>query len=501
MSLIDRIAPFITPAADVAGSLRSLSNSIQEQNRTDAELRNQRELRDAQLAQSERAVQAENDRALATIMAANSRQQAEFDEKKREQQSNAVKDFTSTALSSDATPAQILAQAPYLKTHGVELAWDQPERSQEPLPALPSTNLSLGMKSPAVNALSPGPLAAPPPMMAPILPEKEPTVVKLRTKSGEELGSIDLGSIGEERKKALTPVFQAILENAAPLEAPAYRQQIEAVQSSPALMALGAPALLTRINEGSKTSIHEAAANERARMMAEAQEGKLKTKAEPFDVLVSGMENNPDIRAHFRDGGAMYKARLQINPRSVTQATDAIAANNRALDATNRLKEIDREWKALGLVKYAPTDRVSSWIVEQLNNSTPGSREYVEYHKAADLQSEFSALLKEIHGVKAAIAKTAGSEGERKEAAAEDPTLGNYTTADKLDGTQRMLRINTAANLALLNMVPDNAPPSSSEYKAPKVTPSGRPRKPIPGAEAAIEGDDEAKANALLEGH
>jgi hypothetical protein len=216
------------------------------------------------------------------------------------------------------------------------------------------------------------------------------------------------------------------------------------------------------------------------------------TKAEPVDAFVESIKNNPDIRAHFVDDGAAMRARLLINPRGAQSAVDDIKANNRALEALDRLSAVEAEWKQLGLIKYAPKTGVASLAL----------RDSADYQKAAGLEQEFHDLITEVQGVKARIAQTTGSKDEREESHAAMPGIGNFTASQRLAGTRRMLQTNTAANLSTLGMAPDSiedtaarrdaAPAKRPSARAPNlgVAPSAGPKvnkvvgQPAPKAES-----------------
>lgn len=170
-------------------------------------------------------------------------------------------------------------------------------------------------------------------------------------------------------------------------------------------------------------------------------------KQAPIDDFIDSIASNPEMRAHFTDGGKAMRARLEINPRGANAAVDDLKSNNRALDALDRLSAIEQEWKTLGTIKYAPKTGVASIA---LQNSE-------DYQKAAALEQEYHDLMTEVEGVKARIAQSAGSAAERDEAKSAMPGLGNFTASGRLAGTRNMLKTNTGANLSVLGMAPNEA--------------------------------------------
>jgi hypothetical protein len=227
-------------------------------------------------------------------------------------------------------------------------------------------------------------------------------------------------------------------------------------------------------------SISSATKQDKIDIARAGAQGAQDVKAQPIDALIESYKTDPTLRAHFRDDGNAMRARLQINPRGAQQIIDDIKSNNRALDALDDLSRIERSWKALGISKYAPKSGVSSWIAEQMNQFAPGTPEYDDYQHAAELEQNYHDLMKEVEGVKARIAQSSGSAGERVEAQAAMPGIGNFTASARLSGTRNMLRTNTAANLSTAGMVPDEpgehearVEGAAQQSRAP-VAPQGR---------------------------
>ena len=508
MALIDRIAPFMTPQADVAGALRGFANSIQEQNKTEQELQNQRELRQASLAQSERAVQAENTRAQRTIEESKRQYDLTHAEKLQEQQSKVVDEAIAQLTSGD--PAQHELAATKLKQNGIEMISGAPEAAPVPpttpstplptLPALkaiggppvmgglpipPSAKLAPALEntvSSALNAIG-GPATA---QLTPAPKPEEPASSRVKFMvNGQEIGSFDPEKINKSRTDALEPMFKALVDSAQPLEKPFYEQQIAAVRAHPEFMNLPAQTLLTYINEAVKFGSQLAGAGQRAETMARAQAGRLADKDQIYKDLVTGLETNPDVRAHFTDGGRLYIARLKTNPRTMNQASDMVVNNNRVYDMMDDMDETIKEYRALGATKYAPKGGFASGIAELLNKASPDSQEYKEYKKAAELESRWAFYMTELQGVKAAIAKTAGSAAEREEAKSELPSITNFNAAQKLAGARRMLETNTRANLSTLGMSP-NAPGEVNKPAQASVEPKDNKPKPKAGGKTPL---------------
>jgi hypothetical protein len=227
-------------------------------------------------------------------------------------------------------------------------------------------------------------------------------------------------------------------------------------------------------------SISSATKQDKIDIARAGAQGAQDVKTQPIDALIESYKTDPTLRAHFRDDGNAMRARLQINPRGAQQIIDDIKSNNRALDALDDLSRIERSWKALGISKYAPKSGVSSWIAEQMNQFAPGTPEYDDYQRAAELEQNYHELMTEVEGVKNRIKQTAGSTAERQEATAAMPGIGNFTASARLAGTRNMLRLNTAANLSTAGMVPDEpgehearVEGAAQQSRAP-VAPQGR---------------------------
>jgi hypothetical protein len=267
--IVDMIMPLVPRQADVAEGITHFADSIQRDNRTEAEVALHREQTAAQTAMQEKRIAAANAQAHEAIQAAKEKQAAEFSQKRQEQRAAAVKDFTDSVLAGD--PARLEASAPYLSAHGISL--EQGYENAAPTDvSTASTNAPISaMGGPGADALasvdqalaSPGPGGPEAPQGAAPAPAGR-HVIKLRTKEGEDLGNIDVTAIGEQRAAALKPVLDRLMAGAAPRDRSAYQQQISAAQQSPAMLAMGAPKLVESINKGAQPVLHEAHADYRA---------------------------------------------------------------------------------------------------------------------------------------------------------------------------------------------------------------------------------------------
>lgn len=370
MALIDKLAPFMTPQADVAGALNSFADSIQAQNKTDAELRNQRELRQATLTQSQRAVAAENQRAANTIQAHKAEYEAGFAEKKSEQQQKEVDDAIAKLSSGD--PSQHDLVAAQLRQHGVEMLTGEAPPSA-PLPqkivspamsALGATPLSVMMKpahlapGPAqeqwqenrarvyaqMHAPQPAPLPSAPlaaiggpasssvPAPAPLAEPATPSTKVRFVAGGRELGSFDPADITKSRATAIDPMFKALVENAAPLERPFYEQQIAAARANPEVMNLPAQTILTHINEAVKAGVHEEASTQRAKVIAGIHQDTALKKLKDQQLTIDDIEGTG-----FKAADPESAIRI-INKRAMTKLTlTQLADANTAITSLDKL--------------------------------------------------------------------------------------------------------------------------------------------------------------------
>jgi hypothetical protein len=115
-------------------------------------------------------------------------------------------------------------------------------------------------------------------------------------------------------------------------------------------------------------------------------------------------------------------SRVGSNPRTAASRQKELSTATRALDASARLRELEKEYTAIPYAQRLGDDAIA-------------------------LKREYDTLVTEHQGILASIAKNAGTAKEREEMRKGIPSIHDPFAASKLKGIERMLHLNVSANL------------------------------------------------------